>query len=60
MSSSEQSPEQPLVEDGDVQVPAGPVEDFFAALDDLMVFVEALCPVWPPRATFTGKEKMLL
>lgn len=24
----------------------------FAALDDLMVVVEALCPQWPARATF--------
>jgi hypothetical protein len=24
----------------------------FAALDDLMVVVEALCPQWPARASF--------
>lgn len=29
-----------------VQVPAG---DPFRALDELMVVVEALCPVWPMR-----------
>jgi hypothetical protein len=26
--------------------------DPFAALDDLMVVVEALCPAWPPRQGF--------
>lgn len=33
-------------------VPVAPVDSRnpFAALDDLMTVVEALCPIWPPRA----------
>jgi hypothetical protein len=40
--------------------PAEPVLDPFRALDDLMVVVEALCPVWPDRPTFEGSMHFLL
>ncbi len=30
------------------------------ALDDLMVVVEALCPVWPERPLFKDTGRMLL
>ena len=42
---------QPLA--GDLPVLAAdppPCGDPFAALDQLLVVVEALCPAWPPRA----------
>jgi hypothetical protein len=32
----------------------------FAALDDLMVVVEALCPQWPERATFGPMPELRL
>jgi hypothetical protein len=44
-------------------VPATPIEagrDPFVALDELMVVVEALCPVWPDRPTFEGSTRFLL
>ncbi|HTQ37213.1 MAG TPA: hypothetical protein VMH77_09270 [Steroidobacteraceae bacterium] len=37
-----------------------PGRDAFQALFDLMVVVEALCPVWPERPAFTGSERFLL
>ena len=46
--------------DGGVQSTATPPEDWFGSLDDLMVVVEALCPVWPPRQSFYSSENMLL
>lgn len=52
--------DQPFVEDGGVHVPVESVEDPYEVLDDLMAVVEALCPVWPQREGFTGKERMLL
>jgi len=65
MSSSNKSPEQPLVEAGGVRDPADlerptPVGDPYAALDDLMVVVEALCPTWPERPLLTRTQRMLL
>lgn len=41
-----------LVADGGIRIPRDTVQDPFAALDDLMVVVEALCPRWPPREIF--------
>lgn len=35
-------------------------EDAFRVLDDLMAVVEALCPRWPARETFTASGTMLL
>lgn len=46
--------ERPVVffADAGVSIPSEAGPDPFAALDDLMSAVEALCPSWPPRATF--------
>lgn len=41
-----------LVAEGGIVIPRDAVEDPFAALDDLMVVVEALCPRWPARKGF--------
>ena len=35
-------------------------DDPYRTLDELMVVVEALCPVWPERETFVDGGKMLL
>lgn len=52
-ADSEQAPQPTvLVADGGVQMPRNPSPDPFAALDDLMVVVEALCPRWPEREGF--------
>jgi hypothetical protein len=34
--------------------------DPYAALDELMVVVEALCPEWPERPPFRNGGRMLL
>jgi hypothetical protein len=52
--------EPPLVAEGGVRAPATPVDDPYLALDDLMAVMEALCPTWPVRPTFSGAERMLL
>lgn len=39
----------PLAADGGVQSVVTPAVDWFTALDDLMVVVEAFCPSWPER-----------
>lgn len=39
---------------------AGSEEDPYFVLDQLMVVVEALCPVWPPRPTFADAGEMRL
>ena len=60
MSSSQKPADYPFVAEGGITVPASGQKDPFAALDDLMVVVEALCPVWPERSTFANAGKMLL
>ena len=53
----------PEIFTADGGLPAAPVEpghDPLAALDQLMVVVEALCPVWPERPTFEGSTRFLL
>lgn len=60
MTSSSESSDQPLVADGGIAVPAPAPADPYRALDELMVVVEALCPVWPTRETFEGQGPMLL
>jgi len=40
---------QPLAADGGLEQQPGRPADPFAALDDLMAVVEALCPRWPAR-----------
>lgn len=51
MSSCEKSTEQPIAADGGLHRAAKnpPHGDPYAALDDLMVVVEAFCPRWPER-----------
>ena len=52
---------QPLVDDAGVpQDRRHAPEDPFAALDDLMCVIEALCPVWPERPTFEGSRVFLI
>lgn len=41
-----------LMAHGGIRKPRDAVQDPFAALDDLMVVVEALCPQWLPRESF--------
>lgn len=60
MSSSTKHSEQPFVDEGGIRQPPDKEADPFRALDELMVVVEALCPEWPPRESFTGAERMLL
>ena len=43
---------QPFAAAGGLQAPPAAPSDPLAALDDLMVVVEALCPRWPSRAPF--------
>ena len=57
------SPDVPDIFTAHAGVPATPIDaarDPFVALDDLMVVVEALCPVWPDRPTFEGSTRFLL
>jgi hypothetical protein len=44
--------QQCLAAEGGVTVGVQDPREPFAALDDLMVVVEALCPAWPPRDAF--------
>lgn len=45
----------PLAVEGGVVSVASAPRDPYAALDDLMVVVEALCPQWPARPLFKGR-----
>jgi hypothetical protein len=45
---------QPLFEEGGMTVPLRSERDPYELLDDLMVVVEQLCPVWPPRGPFSS------
>jgi hypothetical protein len=45
---------------GITQVPAVTSRDPFEALDDLMTVIEALCPVWPNRETFSSTDRFLI
>lgn len=60
MKSLVNSAEAPFASEGGISVPPEEPADPFAALDELMVVVEALCPEWPPRPTFVNGGKMLL
>jgi hypothetical protein len=44
-----------MVAEGGVTSPVAAPVDPFQALDDLMVVVEELCPVWPERGTFSNE-----
>jgi len=53
--SAPTNPEPPFVRDGGLPPSRAPIaRDPFDALDDLMTVVEALCPQWPERKTFSG------
>ena len=41
-------------------VPGESERDPFLVFDELMVVVEALCPVWPDRPGFEGSTRFLL
>ena len=60
MSSSAKSAEAHFAAEGGVDAPQRRDEDPYRTLDDLMAVIEALCPVWPPRAGFIEGERMLL
>jgi hypothetical protein len=52
---------QPFAADGGMtHVPAATNRDPFEALDDLMTVIEALCPVWPKRETFSSTDRFLI
>lgn len=61
MSSFADSAEPPIAGNPGVRAPplAGDADPYHA-LDDLMAAVEALCPVWPPRAGFRAEARLLL
>ena len=60
MSSSKKSTDAPIVAEGGLNQSADSPADPFQALDDLMVVVEELCPVWPARPTFADESNYLL
>ena len=43
-----------------MHLPVVRTDDPIRALDDLMAVVEALCPLWPQRASLVDGGKMLL
>lgn len=49
-----------FVAEGGMAPSASTEKDPFQALDDLMVVIEALCPVWPQRKTFEKSCKFRL
>jgi hypothetical protein len=52
--------DHPIVAEGGLLAMPVQVADPFAALDDLMAVIEALCPEWPERGTFTAMDRLLL
>jgi hypothetical protein len=60
MSSFAKSVEAPFVAEGGLPAVPQREDDPYRALDDLMVVVEALCPVCPQRGTFPSDAKFLL
>lgn len=57
MSSFKKSADVHMVAEGGVTSPITPPVDPFQALDDLMVVVEELCPVWPEREPFANEAR---
>jgi hypothetical protein len=49
MNFSPKNDESPLSASGGVDTVAASDRDPYEALDDLMVVVEAFCPIWPSR-----------
>lgn len=60
MNSSVKQTEPPFVADGGLPYAPSGSTDPFAALDELMRVVEALCPEWPERPPFSANARMLL
>jgi hypothetical protein len=60
MSSFVKPTEPPFAAEGGITAPGRRDADPYQTLDDLMEAVEALCPVWPPRADFVNGGRMLL
>jgi hypothetical protein len=60
MISSVKSAKPPFAGNAGLEAPMRREEDPYRTLDDLMAAVEALCPVWPPRAGFVNGGRMLL
>jgi hypothetical protein len=60
MSSSEKSIDAPIVAGGGVTAPETVLADPCQALDELMAVLEELCPVWPPRPTFSNESNYRL
>ena len=60
MNSLPKSTEAPIAAYDGLEPPVQFDPDPYRALDDLMVVVEALCPVWRTRELFVDGGKMLL
>jgi hypothetical protein len=60
MNSSKALADAPFAGNAGIQSPVAIEGDPYAALDDLMVVVEALCPEWPSRPLFVDGGRMLL
>lgn len=60
MNSSMKPIEYPIAAEGGVVAPVADVQDPFETLDNLMFVVEALCPTWPQRETFSSTGQMRL
>lgn len=60
MDFSAKSTEPPLAAEGGLAAPEQHAADPYAALDDLMAVVEALCPVRPERPLRVKLGEMLL
>jgi hypothetical protein len=60
MTSCAKSAEAPFAAEGGLALPPRKAADPYQALDELMVVVEALCPIWPHRGTFPADSRMLL
>lgn len=52
--------EQPIVGEGVIFERPATNRDPFESLDDLMTVIEALCPIWPDRKTFSSSGRFLL
>lgn len=59
MTSNEQQP-QPLASEGGISGSPANSRDPFEVLDDLMLVIEALCPIYPPRDTFADSAAFKL
>ncbi|MGA9854664.1 MAG: hypothetical protein WBR29_05240 [Gammaproteobacteria bacterium] len=53
---SESKGMEPLAGGGSLEIPVVSWRDPYEILDDLMIVVEELCPVWPQRATFSDRD----